>query len=113
MRAAAARDRRGGVNGERMPEPPKGYATCRVHDGKQDLWAAGATRQISHLVALDDRGSNGGRPTVCGLTRFDERDADYTVTRPADLPGWSMGGGVYGPNVAQVRCEACWHEATP
>lgn len=92
-----------------MPRAPKGYVACRVHDGTQDLWAAGAARQITHLVALDERGSNGGRPTVCGLTRFDERGTDYVVTRPADLPGWSMGdGGVRGPLVEQVRCPECF-----
>ena len=102
------------MSGDAMPKPPKGYAACRVHDGKQDLWAEGAVRQVTHLVALDDRGNNGGRPTVCGLTRFPDRAEDYTVTRPADLPGWSMGGGVYGPGVEQVKCEACWpREATP
>lgn len=91
-----------------MPRPPKGYAACRVYDGDHAPWTDGVTRQVTHLVALDDRRGNGGRPTVCGLTRFDERDADYVVTRPADLPSWSMDGGVRGPNVEQARCERCW-----
>lgn len=87
---------------ETMPKAPAGFEACRVHDGRQSLLADGATRQVTHLVALDENGSNGGRPTVCGLTRFD------TGGRPADLPGWSMGGGVFGPGVTQERCEACW-----
>lgn len=97
---------------EHMPKPPNGYATCRVHDGEQKLLALGARRQVTHLVALDEVGSNGGRPTVCGLTRFDKRNEQYEVVRPADLPGWSMGGGVYGPGVKQARCWACFDLAS-
>lgn len=93
-----------------MPTPPPGFAACRVHNGRQDLLAQGATRQTTHLVALDEKGSNGGRPTVCGLTRFDTRNDQHEIIRPADLPGWSMGGGVSG--VEQVECESCWTGAS-
>lgn len=82
-----------------MPDPPAGFAACRVD----------YSPQITHLVILDSKGSNGGRPTMCRLTRFDTRDPETReVLLPADLPGWSMGGGVYGPGVEQVRCQECW-----
>lgn len=57
-----------------MPAPPTGVAACRVSDGEQKLIPVGATRQVTHLVTLDADGNNGGRPTVCGLTRFDQRN---------------------------------------
>lgn len=95
--------------GEVMPKPPKGFAACRVSNGEQKLITLGATIQVSHLVALNDKGSNGGRPTVCGLTRFPDRAVDgHTVIREADLAGWSMGGGISGPGVTQMRCPDCW-----
>lgn len=77
-----------------IPTAPAGHQTCNVHDGTQDLWAVGATRQINHLVKIPT-----GGPTLCGLTRFG---------KDADLPGWSMGGGVSGPNIEQIRCPECW-----
>jgi hypothetical protein len=94
------------------PKAPAGYVACRTHNGDQRLVPIGASIQITHLVELDELGSNGGRPTMCGLTRFDKRNEAYEVTRPADLLGWGMGdSGVYGPNVEQVECEACYSEA--
>ncbi len=79
-----------------IPKAPTGYQTCNVHDGHQTLLAEGATRQVNHLVAVPTSG-----PTLCGLTRFGPN---------ADLPGWSMGGGVYGPDVTQIECVECWAE---
>ena len=87
----------GGV-GASIPRAPQGFQTCNVHDGKQNLWAPGARRQINHLVAVPTAG-----PTLCGLTRFGP---------DADLPGWSMGGGVFGPAIEQVPCGDCWTAAT-
>lgn len=88
-----------------LPEPPAGYLACRAHDGAQKLIPLGASRQITHLVPASRRGG----PTACGLTRFPSREADgVTVARPADLPGWNMGGGVHGPGIEQVRCAHCW-----
>jgi hypothetical protein len=81
-----------------MPEPPKGYAACRV----------GYSSQVTHLVILDSKGSNGGRPTMCRLTRFPTRGADGETLLSADLPGWSMGGGVSGPGVKQIECPDCY-----
>ena len=80
--------------GAEIPRAPKGYQTCNVHDGRQDLWAKGARRQVNHLVAVPTSG-----PTLCGLTRFGPN---------ADLPGWSMGGGVSGPSIVQAPCPSCW-----
>ena len=89
---------------EPMPQPPAGFAACRV----------GYSPQVTHLVMLDSKGSNGGRPTMCRLTRFDTRDVDGSVLLAADLPGWSMGGGVTGYDVKQVECPACYaRAATP
>jgi len=79
---------------------PPGYQTCNVMQR--------SNTQISHLVRVVGRGTPG--PTVCGLTRFDDLDGS-TVVRPADLPGWSMGGGVFGPKVTQRKCPGCWEES--
>lgn len=80
--------------------PPAGLIRCNVHDGTQDLLAKGASRQVSHLVRWAGQTAGASGDTLCGLTRFG----------PApDLPGWSMGaGGVGGPRVEQVNCQACW-----
>jgi hypothetical protein len=87
-----------------MPKAPKGYVACRV---------IGRAMLTTHLVALDESGSNGGRPTVCGLTRFDKRDTDgRPIYGTADLPGWGMGdSGVTGTGVAQITCDACYEGA--
>ena len=89
---------------EPFPKAPKGYVACRV---------IGRNNTHTHLVALDADGSNGGRPTVCGLTRFDDRDPKtHAVIRRADLPGWGMGdSGVQGTGVTQTKCGACFHGA--
>ena len=81
-----------------MPTPPKGFAACRT----------GWNPQITHLVILDSAGSNGGRPTLCRLTRFPTRGKNGETLLEADLPGWSMGGGVSGPGVEQIECPACY-----
>lgn len=88
------------------PEAPPGFVACRS-------MFQGGRGQTTHLVALDERGSNGGRPTVCGLTRFD----DFTpkgkpIPNTAGLPGWSLNGGVSGPGVGQIRCASCYTAAT-
>ena len=83
---------------EPMPRPPKGFAACRI----------GYSPQITHLVILDSEGSNGGRPTLCRLTRFPTRGSDGEVLLDADLPGWSMGGGYEGPDVQQIECDDCY-----
>lgn len=83
---------------ERMPKPPEGFEACRV----------GSNPQVTHLVILDSTGSNGGRPTLCRLTRFRTRGTDGELLLDADLPGWSMGGGVEGPGVRQIECDDCY-----
>lgn len=83
---------------ERMPRPPEGFAACQVGSGPQ----------VTHLVILDTKGSNGGRPTLCRLTRFPTRGTDGEVLLDADLPGWSMGGGYEGPGVRQIECDDCY-----
>lgn len=87
---------------EPMPKAPPGYACCRVGGCTSNI-------QISHLVIEVDNGFHG--PTLCGLTRFDSRDKNYVIVRAADLPGWSMNGGVSGPDVAQEKCPTCWERA--
>lgn len=87
-----------------FPPAPAGYVACRTT-------LRGAT--LTHLVQLDEKGSNGGRPTVCGLTRFDDRDADgRPIPGTAGLPGWGMGNsGVFGPHWKQVTCDDCYQRA--
>lgn len=89
---------------EPFPKAPKGYVACRV---------ISRNATTTHLVLLDENGSNGGRPTVCGKTRFDKRDKNRQIIEPADLPGWGMGdSGLVGTGVAQIKCEACYEGAT-
>lgn len=67
----------------------------------------GTNVQTTHLVRRNEKGGTPG-PTLCGLTRFDERDPEtWALIEKADLPGWSVGGGVFGPGVEQVECQAC------
>jgi hypothetical protein len=48
-----------------------------------------------HLVrSTADHGTPG--PTLCGIDRFAE-----------DAPGWSVGGGLYGPDVKHEPCAGC------
>lgn len=88
------------------PETPSGFAVCRAY--KQGV-------ETTHLVALDENGSNGGRPTVCGLTRLDDRDeAGRDIPNSADLSEWGMSGGsVVGPGVTYVFCKGCYSQAGP
>lgn len=82
----------------KMPKPPAGFEACRVGSGPQ----------VTHLVLCDSKG-NGGRPTMCRLTRFDTKDRETgKVLLRADLPGWSMGGGVSGPSVEHIECPECY-----
>ena len=99
-RSAAERPRMSPATWDGPPAAPDGYEPCRT-------WLDGGRAQITHLVALDYKGSNGGRPTMCGLTRFDRHENGKVVER-ADLPGWGMGGGVSGPGVSQIACQECW-----
>lgn len=47
-----------------------------------------------HLVRQTSRGTPG--PTLCGIDRF----ADPT-------PGWSVGGGISGPDITHTPCPGC------
>lgn len=87
-----------------MPAPVAGYAACRSLDH--------AKLQITHLVELDEHGSNGGRPTVCGLDRFPPFGTPAQWP-PTFIASWSIGGGLRGPDIAQLRCIACWQVADP
>jgi len=87
------------IIGGNIPKAPAGYETCNVHNGRQTVVATGATVQVNHLVAVPTSG-----PTLCGLTRFGP---------DADLPGWSMGGGVSGGTVVQKKCSPCWNRVGP
>lgn len=87
-----------------FPPAPKGFVACRVILPHATL---------THLVELDEKGSNGGRPTMCGLTRFDDRDSDgRPIPHTAGLPGWGMGdSGISGPGVDQIKCGGCYENA--
>jgi hypothetical protein len=47
-----------------------------------------------HLIRSTKHGTPG--PTLCGIDRFAN-----------GAPGWSVGGGVTGPDVHPVACEGC------
>lgn len=79
---------------------PPGFQTCNVYRP-----GVGESVQTNHLVRWVGTGTPG--PTMCGLTRFDSAMG----AQDADLPGWSMGGGVFGPKVRQVACPDCWEAA--
>ena len=51
-----------------------------------------------HLITATDRGTPG--PTLCGIDRFRE-----------DSAGWSVGGGISGPGIAHKPCRACADKA--
>lgn len=88
-----------------MPKAPPGFEACRS-------MLRGGRGQITHLVALDSKGSNGGRPTACGLTRFDDFTPEgRPIPNTAGLPGWGLGGGVSGPGVEQIECGSCYSTA--
>jgi hypothetical protein len=88
--------------------------TAIVPDGTAPLrTTTGPNVQTTHLVR---RSENGGTPgdTLCGLTRFDRRDPEtWAVIEEADIRGWSVGGGVFGPGVVQQNCAECFAAARP
>ena len=47
-----------------------------------------------HLVRSTRRGTPG--PTLCGIDRFHK-----------ESPGWSVGGGVSGPDIRHIPCTDC------
>ena len=47
-----------------------------------------------HLITATDRGTPG--PTLCGIDRFHEDNA-----------GWSVGGGIGGPGITHKPCPGC------
>jgi hypothetical protein len=62
-----------------------GYTLLGPHRGTYD----------AHLVrSMPDGGTPG--PTLCGIDRFNPGG-----------PGWSLGGGVLGPEVEQRPCQDC------
>lgn len=52
-----------------------------------------------HLVRTTSRGTPG--PTLCGIDRFHPKSA-----------GWSVGGGVSGPDIQHEPCDGCVDVAT-
>lgn len=89
------------MSGELLPVPPDGYEALRTGgDGSASLFGPHHPVQITHLIR-DGKPQEG---TLCGKTLFDRGD------RKADIPGWSRGGGVTGPDITQVRCDDCWAE---
>lgn len=49
---------------------------------------------LIHLVRSTSSGTPG--PTLCGINRFAK-----------DGPGWSVGGGISGPDIPQIPCDGC------
>lgn len=82
------------------PAPVDCMAYCYGGSSRIELSDADAAKIVAFVNA---------RPTLCRLTRFDTRDPHTgSVLLPADLPGWSMGGGVSGPGVEQIECPDCY-----
>lgn len=80
---------------------PEGFQTCNTYrDGVQ-------TNHLVRWVGEGHMRGTPGRTVLCGLTRFDSKPG----ANDADLPGWSMGGGVFGPHIRQQACPACWEAA--
>jgi len=52
----------------------------------------------AHLVRRTKTGTPG--PTLCGIDRFAK-----------DTPGWSVGGGISGPDITHTPCDGCVAEA--
>jgi len=87
-----------------LPGPPEGYEALRTgSDGSCTLLGPHRPVQITHLI----HSGNPSAGTLCGLTLFDGPD------RKSDVGGWSRGGGVTGPRIAQEKCAPCFAEATP
>lgn len=78
---------------ESVEHPTTHLATLQFANG--GLVGAVPTDYLVHLI----RGVAGGGtpgPTLCGIDRF----AD-------NAPGWSVGGGVYGPGMTHTACPGC------
>lgn len=68
---------------------------------------------LTHLVARIDGGTPG--PTLCGIERFRPNIGKwmrgfvrmYEQERDATVPGWSVGGGLIGPDIPVVGCDGC------
>jgi hypothetical protein len=70
-----------------------GLATLQFHSG--DLIQERPVDGYKvHLVRSTERGTPG--PTLCGIDRFHP-----------DTAGWSVRGGVTGPNITHERCPGC------
>jgi hypothetical protein len=78
----------------RQELPTVGLATLQTSWGGLCDASPTADNYAVHLVRVTERGTPG--PTLCGIDRF----AD-------DAPGWSVGGGVTGPNVTHNPCQGC------
>lgn len=48
------------------------------------------------LIHLVEHYYSGAGPALCGIDRHAK-----------DSPGWSLGGGLSGPNIPQIPCEGC------
>lgn len=77
----------------RVIGPVRALSTLQFHVG-----ALMAERPVDdyagHLVRVSATGTPG--PTLCGRERFGP-----------DAPGWSVGGGVSGPNITHPPCPGC------
>lgn len=78
-----------------------GYKTIQFHDG--GLFDAEVSTiapfSATHLAPTIATGTGA---ILCGIDRHAKTMADGTR-----IPGWSVGGGVSGPGIKVIRCEAC------
>ena len=75
------------------PRPVAGLMTLQFIDG--GLFDGRPVDDYTvHLITATDGGTPG--PTLCGIDRFHEENA-----------GWSVGGGISGPGITHEPCPGC------
>jgi hypothetical protein len=74
--------------------PVLSLSTLQMGRSLFDELVTGRWAYIAHLVRATERGTPG--PMLCGIDRFGP-----------DAPGWSLRGGVSGPNVTHPPCPGC------
>lgn len=79
--------------------PTVGYVTLQFHVG--GLFDSEPVDDMIHLVRSAGRHGTPG-PTLCGIDRF-----------APGTPGWSVGGGVTGPDRTHRPCPECVEAADP
>ena len=79
---------------DNCPKDPTVRSLITLQFSRGGLFDGKPTDNLVHLV----RSTNGGTPgpTLCGIDRFAQ-----------DCPGWSVGGGLTGPDIHLKPCDEC------